>query len=208
MATMHRLASWTGASLCALVVVACKGVPPGGATHASSSSTAAASSGSGGAGGAGGAGSGGAQETGGAGGAGGSTEAGTGGGSPDGGAACSVEGTPGQCMEVAACAAMPGYSSTPGYCPGPADVECCTMTPSVADNPPTPTGYQLMAQADVTPAMTSWAVSILDDPTDYPMFSTAMMTFGTQPVLALVEWHPPDFQNDVVHRGVTLFEPN
>jgi archaellum component FlaG (FlaF/FlaG flagellin family) len=64
-----------------------------------------------------------------------------------------------------------------------------------------------MAQADVTAAMTSWAVSILNDPTDYPMFSTATQTFGTLTVLARVEWHPPDFQNSVVHRGVTLYEP-
>jgi hypothetical protein len=79
--------------------------------------------------------------------------------------------------------------------------------PSVADNPPVPTGYKLMMQSEVTPDMTAWAVSILDDPTTYPMFSTAMMTFGTVMVLARVEWHPPDFQNSVVHRGVTLYEP-
>ena len=41
----------------------------------------------------------------------------------------------------------------------------------------------------------------------YPMFATAMMTFGTLPVLARVEWHPPDFQNGTAHRGVTLYEP-
>ena len=35
------------------------------------------------------------------------------------------------------------------------------------------------------------------------MFSTTLMTFGTVQVLARVEWHPPDFQNGVVHRGVT-----
>jgi hypothetical protein len=100
-----------------------------------------------------------------------------------------------------------GYTSTPGYCPGPADIECCRLTPNVADNPPTPTGYMLMSQADVTAAMTAWAVSILDDPSTYPMFATATMTFGTQPVLARVEWHPPDFNNSAVHRGVTLYVP-
>ncbi len=81
------------------------------------------------------------------------------------------------------------------------------MTPSVADNPPIPTGWELMMQSDVTPAMTTWAVAILDDPTGYPMFSTTTMTFGTLLVLARVEWHPPDFQNSVVHRGVTLYQP-
>jgi hypothetical protein len=140
---------------------------------------------------------------GGAGGSGG--EGGSGGGG--GATACSVDGNPGQCIDVADCATMPGYSSTPGFCPGPADIQCCTLTPNVADNPPIPAGYELMPQADVTAAMTAWAVMILDDPTQYPMFSTAMMTFCGQMVLARVEWHPPDFQNNVVHRGVTLYVP-
>jgi len=32
----------------------------------------------------------------------------------------------GVCILTSACAAMPGHVSTPGYCPGPADEECCT----------------------------------------------------------------------------------
>jgi len=103
--------------------------------------------------------------------------------------------------------ALAGHSSTPGFCPGPATTQCCTLTPNVADNPPTPAGYKLMQQADVTSAMTAWAVSILDDPTTYPMFATATRTFGSLLVLARVEWHPPDFNNSAVHRGVTLYEP-
>ena len=55
--------------------------------------------------------------------------------------------------------------------------------------------------------MTTWAVGILNDPITYPMFSTEMKTFGALTVLARVEWHPPDFQNNVVHRGVTLYAP-
>lgn len=190
---MHRLAASLVAALVASSVAACSGAPAGSEPRSSST----AGTGSGGAGGA--VGTGGASEDGGTG----------GGGDPDAGTGtdCSVDGVPGQCLEVSACAALTGYSSTPGYCPGPADIECCTMTPSPADNPPTPAGYQLMAQSDVTPAMTAWAVSILDDPADYPMFATAIMTFGTLTVLARVEWHPPDFQNGVVHRGVTLYEP-
>lgn len=93
------------------------------------------------------------------------------------------------------------------FCDDAGDVVCCTPTPSVADNPPVPAGYKLMPQSDVTPDMTSWAVAILDDPTDYPLFATAMRTFGTVTVLARVEWHAPDFQNDMVHRGITLYEP-
>jgi len=108
---------------------------------------------------------------------------------------------------VSDCAALDGYSSIPGYCPGPSDIQCCVKTPDVADNPPIPAGYKLMAQADVTPEMTAWAVAILHDPVDYPIFSTALQTFGALAVLARVEWHPPDFQNSVVHRGVTLYEP-
>lgn len=43
---------------------------------------------------------------------------------------CDVEGVAGACMETTACAAKPGYTSTPGYCPGPAAEECCTPPPS------------------------------------------------------------------------------
>ena len=82
------------------------------------------------------------------------------------------------------------------------------MTPNVADNPPVPAGWQLVQQSAVTPAMTTWAVAILHDRTNHPMFSTTIQTFGTAPVLARVEWHPPDFQNMTVHRGVTLYRPS
>lgn len=119
---------------------------------------------------------------------------------------CSVSGVAGTCMSTSDCAAM-GETSTPGFCPGPADIQCCTLTPSVSSNPPIPTGWKLMKQSDVTPEMTTWAVSILHDPVSYPMFSTTTKDFGTLNVMARVEWHPPDFQNSVVHRGVTLYEP-
>jgi hypothetical protein len=59
----------------------------------------------------------------------------------------------------------------------------------------------------VTTEMTQWAVDILHDPVTYPMFATTTRMFGDQFVLARVEWHPPDFQNGVVHRGVTLYVP-
>ncbi len=116
-------------------------------------------------------------------------------------------GESGTCLATAECSALGAHTSMPGYCPGPADVQCCVVTPNVADNPPIPVGYVLMAQANVTPEMTAWAVAILHDPVTYPMFSTATMTFGSQLVLARVEWHPPDFQNSVIHRGVTLYQP-
>jgi hypothetical protein len=197
---MVRLAA---SPLAALVffffVAACSGGTEGDKPRPSSSSSGS-SGGSGGSGGAAGAGGTGVV----------STDAGAAeDGAPDAetGTDCSVDGNPGQCLEVSACAALADHDSTPGYCPGPADVECCTLAPNTADNPPIPAGYELVPETDVTTAMTAWAVSILDDPTAYPMFATATMTFGTLMVLARVEWHPPDFQNAVVHRGVTLYEP-
>jgi MYXO-CTERM domain-containing protein len=40
---------------------------------------------------------------------------------------CTVPGVgDGVCIQTSACAAMAGYVSTPGYCPGPATEECCT----------------------------------------------------------------------------------
>jgi GH25 family lysozyme M1 (1,4-beta-N-acetylmuramidase) len=80
-------------------------------------------------------------------------------------------------------------------------------TPSVNDNPPIPPGHALMPQSLVTPDMTAWAVSILRNTAAYPMFAKTSKTFGATAVLARVEWHPPDFQNAAVHRGVTLYTP-
>jgi hypothetical protein len=125
---------------------------------------------------------------------------------------CEVSGVPGTCIDTTACAAMAGYQSTPGHCPGAANIQCCSLTPDVSSNPPIPTGYRLMMQSEVTTAMTDWAVAILHDPSTYPMFATTTMTFtaaagGSVNVLARVEWHPPDFQNMTVHRGVTLYVP-
>jgi len=121
--------------------------------------------------------------------------------------ACIVDYNVGHCISTASCSAMSGYSSTAGRCPGAADIQCCSLTPNLSANPPIPAGYRLMMQSEVTAAMTTWAVMILHDGATYPMYAMVMMTFGTQPVLAIVEWHPPDFQNSVVHRGVTLFVP-
>jgi hypothetical protein len=119
----------------------------------------------------------------------------------------STVGVFGECMTTAACTALGDRVSTPGYCPGPSSTECCTDAPDVSDNPPIPTGWKLMQQSQVTPAMTSWAVAILKAPTTYPMWSTTTQMFGAQNVMARVEWHPPDFQNNAIHRGVTLYVP-
>ncbi len=113
----------------------------------------------------------------------------------------------GSCMTTASCTALGDHTSVSGFCPGPSGIECCIDTPDVSDNPPVPMGWQLMQQSMVTTAMTDWAVMILHDPVTYPMWSTTMQTFGSQLVMARVEWHPPDFQNSTVHRGVTLYVP-
>jgi hypothetical protein len=118
---------------------------------------------------------------------------------------CEWGGAPGTCLTAAACAALPGHTAETGGCA--TGLACCILTPSVASNPPVPAGYKLMKQSDVTPAMTDWAVMILHDHVTYPMFATTTMAFGTLTVLARVEWHPPDFQNGIVHRGVTLYVP-
>jgi len=123
------------------------------------------------------------------------------------GPGCSWRGAPGQCITTSACTALTGHTSFSGQCPGPPSVECCIKTPSTADNPPVPAGYRLMQQSQVTPEMTKWAVTILNDPAGYPLFATTTKTFGTLAVLARVEWHPPDFQNGAIHRGVTLYVP-
>lgn len=128
-------------------------------------------------------------------------------GAPDAGNGCEVFGAPGQCISTSTCASLGDHTSYAGYCPGPADIECCIDTPSVADNPPLPAGWKLMQQSQVTTDMTNWAVEILHDPITYPMYSTTTRMFGTLEVLARVEWHPPDFQNGIVHRGVTLYVP-
>jgi uncharacterized protein (TIGR03382 family) len=49
----------------------------------------------------------------------------------DAGAPCTVTttGLSGVCVDTSACAALGGHMSTPDYCPGPADIQCCTATP-------------------------------------------------------------------------------
>ena len=42
--------------------------------------------------------------------------------------ACTASGVAGTCIDTSVCAAMPGYVSTAGLCPGPASEQCCTRT--------------------------------------------------------------------------------
>ena len=118
---------------------------------------------------------------------------------------CEWGGAPGSCLSAQSCAALGDRTLESGTCA--ATLGCCIITPDVRDNPPIPAGWMLMKQADVTADMTSWAVMILHDHVDYPMFATTTMLFGDLTVMARVEWHAPDFQNSIVHRGVTLYQP-
>ncbi len=47
--------------------------------------------------------------------------------SSGGATACSVGGVEGTCIDTGVCASMTGYVSTPGECPGAANIECCTQ---------------------------------------------------------------------------------
>lgn len=80
------------------------------------------SGGSGGAGATGGGGSGGASSSHGSGGAGATGSSGGAGGWM--GEPCDVNGNPGVCIDVADC--VGDYAPTPGFCPGPANIQCCT----------------------------------------------------------------------------------
>jgi hypothetical protein len=67
------------------------------------------------------------------GGAGADSSAGAAGGTHDGAAdgaqeasGCTVQGVPGDCIEVTACAALDNHANTPGLCSGPAELQCCT----------------------------------------------------------------------------------
>ena len=62
----------------------------------------------------------------------------------------------------------------------------------------------------MSPSMTAWAVSLLNSPGAYPMFSTDIRQFGCDNVMARVEWHPWTYRNGVKvegqFRGITLYE--
>lgn len=58
-----------------------------------------------------------------------------------------------------------------------------------------------MSQSAVTSELSAWAIAILLARGACPM--GAEIRDGD--VLARVEWHPPDSNNEAVHRGVTLY---
>ena len=122
---------------------------------------------------------------------------------PDGG--CEVSGAPGACISTTDCAAMASHTSYAGLLSRP---RVDRMLHRHTEH------QQLFAAALRLGALHGQGVGghdgvggdDLNDPTHYPMFSTTTKTFGAQLLLARVEWHPPDFQNGIVHRGVTLYQ--
>lgn len=84
-----------------------------------------------------------------------------------------------------------------------------TTLQSTSINPPPPDGTRLWTKP-VTPGMTAWAVALLNSPGAYPIFSTALRQFGSDNVMARVEWHPWTWRNGVKvsgqFRGITLYE--
>jgi hypothetical protein len=113
----------------------------------------------------------------------------------------------GECIPVAACAALGAHLSTPGSCEGPSTVGCCTTAPVADEHPSPPAGWSPVPQGRVTPQMTAWALRIVGSAGEYPMGSKTTEHFGTTLVMARVEWHVPDLGHGVVHRGVTLYQP-
>lgn len=76
-------------------------------------------------------------------------------------------------------------------------------------NPPPPGGCRLLAQNEVTPAISTWATDILRGPLDLFDAATGAFTLDGKSGTPLVAWlnvHPADFQNHVPHRGVTVYE--
>lgn len=63
--------------------------------------------------------------SGGGGSSGGSTSSGSGGGSSGDYVGCTVNGVAGDCTDASACTSN-GGTATPGYCPGPSNIQCCT----------------------------------------------------------------------------------
>jgi hypothetical protein len=114
-------------------------------------------------------------------------------------------GVRGACMDTSACEALGGHVSTPGHCQGSANIECCTSEPHIELHPPA--GWSHIPQARVTTEMTAWAAMIVESPEAYPMGSRTTHLFGAIEVMARVEWHPAHLGHDVVHRGVTLYQP-
>jgi lysozyme len=54
--------------------------------------------------------------------------------STSGGPPCVVMGVAGTCIDTSICATMPGYQSTPGFCPGPVNEQCCTPKNGVSSS--------------------------------------------------------------------------
>jgi hypothetical protein len=82
------------------------------------------------------------------------------------------------------------------------DVPCPT-------NPPPPPGTIIWTQA-VSKNLESWAVGVLNNPTDFPMLAVAYAVVDGVPVVGRVEhhtWIGKTGQKGVCIRGITLYHP-
>lgn len=82
--------------------------------------------------------------------------------------------------------------------------------PDPSQNPPPPANWRYMPQSDVTPAMTTWSIHLLNDTADWPgppPYTLIPNVIDGKAIKAQVQSHPPDAQNPIVHRGISLFEP-
>ena len=68
--------------------------------------------------------------------------------------ACSVGGVSGQCIETTACGS--GKSATPGYCPGPSNIQCCTADGGGGGGGSTTNRDQAIARAKSAMGFSYW----------------------------------------------------
>ncbi len=98
---------------------------------------------------------------------------------------------------------------TTAHVSGASRKQPATTLVSTPNNSPPPEGTRLWTKP-VTPAMTAWAIGLLNSPSAYPMFSTALREFGSYNLMARVEWHPWTWRNGIKisgqFRGITLYE--
>lgn len=89
---------------------------------------------------------------------------------------CTVPGVgSGVCILTSACAAMPGHVSTPNYCPGAADIECCT---GPNDDGGVPVPADAATDAPPTPSDAGADASELDSGRDAPASQDASTAPG------------------------------
>jgi hypothetical protein len=72
--------------------------------------------------------------------------------------ACSVSGSPGLCIDTAECPG--GWVSTPGLCPGTAEIQCCTDPADACDEAASPTPNDGLAEVQWDPACPAGMIAV------------------------------------------------